>query len=325
MFESKINRGKANGYAPLDGSGKVPLDKLPPIQSTIDTGSFATTGSNTFYDSQTIVGNVTFPSSSFISTTNPSGALFISTLNKGTLQLNADANEGDVIIGRSGGWEGKLWLRGNQETDGNQIINGNQSISGSVNISSSLVVSSTFVNNGTIDALNSDLIIDGGDIILSGSLLISGSINGVDNLVTTSSFNTFSSSIDTTFAKNIRIFSDTTATITVAEYDSGKVYIGKRSSSTQIFTLPSASTAGLTYTFICGDVGGMVQIKGQAGDTINCKSNADGTDRVSVSVAATTGIRNNAATNVLGDNITLVSDGITTWWMTAQSGIFSSL
>jgi hypothetical protein len=127
------------------------------------------------------------------------------------------------------------------------------------------------------------------------------------------------------FAKNIRIFSDTTATITVAASDSGKTYIAKRSSSTQTFTLPSASTAGLTYTFINGHVDGMIYIKGQSGDTINCKSNADGTDRVSVSVAATTGIRNNAATNVLGDNITLVSDGISTWWMTAQSGIFSSL
>ena len=62
MFESKINRGRANGYAPLDGSGKVPLDKLPPIQSTIDTGSFATTGSNTFTGTQTIVG----PSNSLI-------------------------------------------------------------------------------------------------------------------------------------------------------------------------------------------------------------------------------------------------------------------
>jgi hypothetical protein len=57
MFESKINRGRANGYAPLDGSGKVPLDKLPPIQSTINTGSFATTGSNTFTDNQIISGS----------------------------------------------------------------------------------------------------------------------------------------------------------------------------------------------------------------------------------------------------------------------------
>ena len=127
------------------------------------------------------------------------------------------------------------------------------------------------------------------------------------------------------FAKNIRIWSDTTATITVAASDSGTTYIAKRSSSTQTFTLPSASTAGLTYTFINGHVDGMIYIKGQSGDTINCKSNADGTDRVSVSVGATTGLRNNSATNVLGDNITLVSDGISTWWMTAQSGIFSSL
>jgi hypothetical protein len=57
MFESKINRGRANGYAPLDGSGKVPLDKLPPIQSTINTGSLATTGSNVFNGSQTITGS----------------------------------------------------------------------------------------------------------------------------------------------------------------------------------------------------------------------------------------------------------------------------
>jgi hypothetical protein len=57
MFESKINRGKANGYAPLDGSGKVPLDKLPPIQSTINTGSFATTGSNVFTGNQIISGS----------------------------------------------------------------------------------------------------------------------------------------------------------------------------------------------------------------------------------------------------------------------------
>jgi hypothetical protein len=88
-------------------------------------GKFATTGSNTFYDSQTIVGNVTFPSSSFISTTNASGGLFLSALNKGILQLNADGGEGDVIIGRSG-WDGKL------------IVNGNQTISGSLNIAPQL-------------------------------------------------------------------------------------------------------------------------------------------------------------------------------------------
>jgi hypothetical protein len=57
MFESKINRGRANGYAPLGSTGKVPLDYLPPIQSTLNTGSFATTGSNIFTATQTISGS----------------------------------------------------------------------------------------------------------------------------------------------------------------------------------------------------------------------------------------------------------------------------
>jgi hypothetical protein len=57
MFESKINRGRANGYAPLGSTGKVPLDYLPPIQSTLNTGSFATTGSNVFTGTQTISGS----------------------------------------------------------------------------------------------------------------------------------------------------------------------------------------------------------------------------------------------------------------------------
>jgi len=53
----------------LDGNFAFLSQSISDI-STIDTSSLATTGSNTFTDSQTIVGNVTFPSSSFISTTN---------------------------------------------------------------------------------------------------------------------------------------------------------------------------------------------------------------------------------------------------------------
>jgi hypothetical protein len=68
----------------------------------IDTSSLATTGSNTFTDNQIIVGNITFPSSSFISTSNESGSLFFSALNEGTLFLNADGGEGDVQVGYNG-------------------------------------------------------------------------------------------------------------------------------------------------------------------------------------------------------------------------------
>jgi hypothetical protein len=53
--------------------------------------------------------------------------------------------------------------------DGSLTTPGDINVTGSVHISSSLIVSSTVVSNGTIDTLNADLIIDGGDIILSGS------------------------------------------------------------------------------------------------------------------------------------------------------------
>jgi hypothetical protein len=258
MFESKINRGKANGYAPLDGSGKVPLSKLPPIQSTIDTGSFATTGSNTFTGTQTISGSdgsLTIGSSTnfgintfdlrasgsegstlFISSdglsligavgTDISGdaSIFSNQLNgdfvsdgpiagitiqkSGSIQSNwfynydgKSAFPGDITIGYNqlnGGLtsgslnitkgninlSGSLFVSGNiyannltgstidttsLATTGSNVFRGNQSISGSIIVSSSLVISSTIVNSGSISALNSDLIIDGGDIILSGS------------------------------------------------------------------------------------------------------------------------------------------------------------
>ena len=53
MFESKINRGKANGYAPLDGDGKVSLSHLPDVVGVAGTsgtsgvnGSSGATGTN---------------------------------------------------------------------------------------------------------------------------------------------------------------------------------------------------------------------------------------------------------------------------------------
>jgi hypothetical protein len=97
-------------YAQLDGNFAYLSQSIADI-SAIDTGSLATTGSNTFTDNQTIVGNVTFPSSSFISTTDESGSLFFSALNEGTLFLNADGGEGDVQVGYNG-WAHKMDVRG---------------------------------------------------------------------------------------------------------------------------------------------------------------------------------------------------------------------
>ena len=83
----------------------------------IDTGSFATTGSNTFIGDQTIVGNVTFPSGSFIASTNVSGNLYFSALNGGILHLNDDGGEGDVLVGYVGS-VGKLKVKTDSEFTG---------------------------------------------------------------------------------------------------------------------------------------------------------------------------------------------------------------
>jgi hypothetical protein len=74
----------------IAGDGKVGIGTTSPAY-TLDVS-----GSSNFTDGQTIVGNITFPSGSFISSTNISGNIYISTLNDGILHLNDDGGEGDV-------------------------------------------------------------------------------------------------------------------------------------------------------------------------------------------------------------------------------------
>ena len=257
MFESKINRGRANGYAPLGSSGKVPLDYLPPIQSTLDTGSFATTGSNTFTGVQTLSGTsgtggqyvglaeLTIGQAPIIGQEGfgirasgfggvglalTSDDIFVAGMSKDS---DGSGNDDYAIINaqtyywpfsygptvsiathNSGSEFGKYWVyenngisyipgdvnigydvaiipttsgslnirdgninvsgsvninSGSLNVKGNSSFTGNINLSGSLNISSSMIISSTVVNNGNFEAVNSDLIIDGGDIILSGS------------------------------------------------------------------------------------------------------------------------------------------------------------
>jgi hypothetical protein len=226
--------------------------------SGVDTGSFATTGSNLFYGTQTINGNlilsssniptnltgslgdtngtikidnnsIYYCSSSFVPETHQiivnSGTTYnthvsipknqpgVPNLYSNGFSITTSGNTTYVLTGvysAGDNWDCEIdnlssnyndgtqtmtltWLDyeptniwtktdfgfeiGKFATTGSNQFYGNQLISGSVNISSSLVVSSTIVNNGNIEALNSDLIIDGGDIILSGSVYFgSGSI-----------------------------------------------------------------------------------------------------------------------------------------------------
>lgn len=298
MFESKINRGRANGYAPLNGDGKVGLNYLPDVVGVagtsgtsgvngvngsqgssgangtnglngtngtsgtspfaeVDTGSFATTGSNNFTGVQTLAGTsgtawaeltigqtnifdnynsydirATGSSDAGISLTSdvlsivgvvdkefgPAGnssfvfsgkygfpysdgpftgiavqqsgsqqkawiydykgiSAFPGDVNIGYTAFVAgeysgslNVNKGNINVSGSINTTGSLnIISGSLNVKGNSSFTGNINLSGSLNISSSMIISSTVVNNGNFEALNSDLIIDGGDIILSGS------------------------------------------------------------------------------------------------------------------------------------------------------------
>jgi hypothetical protein len=84
----------------------------------VDSGSFATTGSNQFNGNQSISGSITtngnlsFTTNTFVANYNETGSFFISALNDSTLYLNSDGGEGDVQIGYNG-WNKKVKVKGN--------------------------------------------------------------------------------------------------------------------------------------------------------------------------------------------------------------------
>jgi hypothetical protein len=91
----------------------------------------------------------------------------------------------------------------------------------------------------------------------------------------------------------------------------------------QTFTLPAAAAApGARYTFICGNAGGEILITPASTDQISIKGLVD--HSTSVKPTAGTGVKNTAGGNVLGDHITIVSDGLLTWHEVAGAGIWAS-
>lgn len=115
----------------------------------------------------------------------------------------------------------------------------------------------------------------------------------------------------------------TADTDTITNGDSGRVIIATKGSATQTWTLPLAATLpGQRVTWVCGSAAGEILINPNAADQISIKGLVD--HSTSVKPAAGTGVKNTAATNVLGDHLTLVSDGVNTWHEVAGAGIWAS-
>jgi len=114
----------------------------------------------------------------------------------------------------------------------------------------------------------------------------------------------------------------TAETEDVLAAESGKTYVQTRSSTTSTFTLPAAA-AGLAYTFVCGHASGEILVTPASGDAIVGKTHG-AENATGIAPAAGTGIKNTAASNVVGDHCTLVALDDTTWYMTSVAGVWAS-
>ena len=140
----------------------------------------------------------------------------------------------------------------------------------------------------------------------SGAVSFTGSISGVKRSAT--------------------VGTDASYTLTASQ--SGAVFVATKTSSTQTYTLPAvASSAGATYTFICGHASGEILVTPQSGEAIVITTfaavGADA-DTAIVAPAAGTGVKNTAATNAIGDNLTLVCDGTKWFGVGITGGIWAS-
>lgn len=115
----------------------------------------------------------------------------------------------------------------------------------------------------------------------------------------------------------------TAAAVTVAAADRGRMFIDTQGAATTTYTLPTAaSMPGAEVTFICGSAAGEILVNPNAADQISMKGLID--NSTSVKPAAGTGVKNTAATNVLGDYRTFRSDGVNTWHQVSGAGIWAS-
>lgn len=106
------------------------------------------------------------------------------------------------------------------------------------------------------------------------------------------------------------------ATVALTAAQSGGVFLNRSTSGSPSWTLPAATTAGLEYTFICANTTAGFTVTGA--QVIHFKTSASGTV-----LTSTTTLTNTQGTAIVGDFISLVSDGAV-WWMTGISGIFAA-
>lgn len=172
---------------------------------------------------------------------------------------------------------------------------------------------------------NIDSIVGGviqGDLEVKGTFTNAAVTSVTDNLALSGTLDVTGAATAGTLAAKCLVEAVTDETEAVSAAESGKVYVQTRASTTTTYTLPAAA-AGLTYTFVCGHASGETLITPAAGDAIVGKTHG-AENGAGIAPAAGTGIKNTAASNVVGDHCTLVALDDTTWYMTSVAGVWAS-
>ncbi len=107
------------------------------------------------------------------------------------------------------------------------------------------------------------------------------------------------------------------ATVVLTTSQSGQAFINIATSGSPSWTLPASAASGINFTFICGNTTAGFTVT-SASQVIHFKTSASGTV-----LTSTTTLTNTQATAIVGDFISIISDG-TAWWMTGISGIFAA-
>lgn len=177
------------------------------------------------------------------------------------------------------------------------------------------------MQGATIDAQEDVTVVD--DLTVNDDLTVSGLATVAETLAVGGDVTLSGDLIG--IKKEIQIdLVPTTIAITVGQ--SGATFFATLASGTQTFTLPAVAT-GLQYTFICGSAAGEILIDQAASEVITITTfaavGADA-DTGIVAPAGGTGIKNTAASNAVGDSLTLISDGVGWYGVGITSGIWAS-
>lgn len=151
-------------------------------------------------------------------------------------------------------------------------------------------------------------VIEAKTITASGAITASGGVTGAVTGTVTGSASKFA---------GVNLAVATPKVLTAAE--SGQVFVGVVDCA---FTLPSAATAGngAHYHIITGvaSAGAGVTVVRAGSDTIDGRVSPTG---ATITAAAT--LTNTAGTDVKGDSVWLVSDGVSKWTMIGITGVWA--